>query len=124
MRHIAFWLAALPLSLLNIARDMHRLEVGNIWYGTAYQRTRANTEAVYLLLSVAFDVLGYRRVEWKCDALNAGPPVNSIRPPTDCTASSSSPRAPVIPWSGCTVLLKLESLRRTTYPFWQVATKL
>lgn len=59
------------VSLLNIARDMHRLEVGNIWYGAAYQRTRTNTEAAYLLLSVAFDVLGYRRVEWKCDTLNA-----------------------------------------------------
>src|SRR5207248_9465141 len=41
-----------------------------IWYGAAAQRTRANTEAASLMLAHAFDVLRYRRVEWKCDALN------------------------------------------------------
>ncbi|CAF5189200.1 unnamed protein product, partial [Rotaria sp. Silwood1] len=34
-------------------------------------RTRSATEANYLLLQYAFDILGYRRVEWKCNALNA-----------------------------------------------------
>jgi RimJ/RimL family protein N-acetyltransferase len=57
-------------SYLNVAPDMRRLEIGNIWYGPAAQHTAANTEAAYLLLQEAFD-LGYRRVEWKCDALNA-----------------------------------------------------
>ena len=47
------------------------IEIGHIWYGAAAQRTGANTESAYLLLQNAFEVLGYRRLEWKCDALNA-----------------------------------------------------
>jgi RimJ/RimL family protein N-acetyltransferase len=35
-----------------------------------HQRTKANTEVAYLLMREAFERLGYRRVEWKCDALN------------------------------------------------------
>lgn len=58
------------VSYLNIVPEMRRLELGNIWYAPAYQRTKVNTEAIYIMLSVSFDVLGYRRVEWKCDALN------------------------------------------------------
>lgn len=46
------------------------IEVGNINYSPLLQRTRAATEAMYLLMSYAFE-LGYRRYEWKCDALNA-----------------------------------------------------
>jgi RimJ/RimL family protein N-acetyltransferase len=46
-----------------------KVELGNIWYGPIAQRTGANQEAAYLLLKHAFE-LGYRRVEWKCDALN------------------------------------------------------
>ena len=47
------------------------IEVGHVYYGAALQRTAAATEAVYLLLKRAFDELGYRRVQWSCDALNA-----------------------------------------------------
>ena len=47
-----------------------KVELGSIWYSPLAQRTGANTEATYLMLQHAFD-LGYRRVEWKCDALNA-----------------------------------------------------
>lgn len=47
------------------------IEIGYIWLGTRLQRTTPATEAIYLLLRHAFDNLGYRRVEWKCDALNA-----------------------------------------------------
>jgi RimJ/RimL family protein N-acetyltransferase len=50
---------------------MRRIELGNIWYAPRAQRTGANTETIYLLLREAFDELGYRRVEWKCNALNA-----------------------------------------------------
>jgi RimJ/RimL family protein N-acetyltransferase len=57
-------------SMLNVDPAMRRLELGHIWYGPAAQRSRANTEAAALLLRVAFDELGNRRVEWKCDALN------------------------------------------------------
>lgn len=46
-----------------------KIELGNIWYSPLVQRTKANLEATYLLLQHAFN-LGYRRVEWKCDALN------------------------------------------------------
>ena len=46
-----------------------KIELGNIWYSPVAQRTGANTEATFLLLEHAFG-LGYRRVEWKCDARN------------------------------------------------------
>jgi RimJ/RimL family protein N-acetyltransferase len=46
-----------------------KVELGNIWYSPLAQRTNANLETTYLMLRHAFD-LGYRRVEWKCDALN------------------------------------------------------
>ncbi len=47
------------------------IEVGSIVYGPALQRTPLATEAQYLLARYAFETLGYRRYEWKCDALNA-----------------------------------------------------
>jgi RimJ/RimL family protein N-acetyltransferase len=46
------------------------IEVGHIALSPALQRTPAATEAMYLLMRRAFE-LGYRRYEWKCDALNA-----------------------------------------------------
>jgi RimJ/RimL family protein N-acetyltransferase len=46
-----------------------KIELGHIWYSPVVQRTNANLESTYLMLRHAFD-LGYRRVEWKCDALN------------------------------------------------------
>ncbi|MBA2602298.1 MAG: GNAT family N-acetyltransferase [Acidobacteria bacterium] len=50
----------------------HRVvEVGSIVYGPALQRTRGATEAMYLMARHVFEVLGYRRYEWKCNALNA-----------------------------------------------------
>ena len=47
------------------------IEVGNILYGTALQRTPGATEAMALLAGYVFDTLGYRRYEWKCNDLNA-----------------------------------------------------
>lgn len=47
------------------------IEVGCITFAPVLQRTRAATEAIYLMMSEAFDRWGYRRFEWKCDALNA-----------------------------------------------------
>ena len=58
-------------SFLNIVPEMRRLEVGHIWYSPAVQRTKVNTEAIYLMLVEAFEQLGCRRVEWKCNADNA-----------------------------------------------------
>ncbi|WP_437799682.1 GNAT family N-acetyltransferase [Sorangium sp. So ce693] len=48
------------------------IEVGHLRYSPLLQRTPAATEAMYLMMRRAFDELGYRRYEWKCDALNAG----------------------------------------------------
>jgi RimJ/RimL family protein N-acetyltransferase len=47
------------------------IEVGSIAYAPRMKRTRAGTEAIYLFMRLAFDELGYRRFEWKCDSLNA-----------------------------------------------------
>lgn len=57
-------------SLMRIDPANGVVEVGNINYAPALSRTRASTEAMYLLMRRAFDELGYRRYEWKCDALN------------------------------------------------------
>ena len=44
------------------------IEIGHIWFGAPLQRTPAATEAIYLLAREAFDGLGNRRLEWKCNA--------------------------------------------------------
>lgn len=50
----------------------HRvIEIGNILYLPSFQRTAGATEAMYLFARYVFEDLGYRRYEWKCDALNA-----------------------------------------------------
>ncbi len=46
------------------------VEVGNVAYSPRLQRSRAGTEAMFLLMRRIFDELGYRRYEWKCDSLN------------------------------------------------------
>jgi RimJ/RimL family protein N-acetyltransferase len=58
------------VSYLRIAPEFGVVEVGHIWFGTPLQRTTAASEAIYLLAARAFDELGYRRLEWKCNALN------------------------------------------------------
>ena len=58
-------------SYLNIDTAMRHIELGHIWYAPSVQRSEANTETAFLMMRAAFDDLGYRRVEWKCDALNA-----------------------------------------------------
>ena len=57
-------------SYMRIAPEHGVIEIGRIWFGRPLQRTTAATEAIYLLAQHAFDQLGYRRLEWKCDALN------------------------------------------------------
>jgi RimJ/RimL family protein N-acetyltransferase len=59
------------LSLLDIEPRNAAIELGNIWFSPRMQRTRAATEAIFLLLKLAADDLGYRRLVWKCNALNA-----------------------------------------------------
>lgn len=46
------------------------IETGHIWFGGRIQRSPATTEAIFLMASHAFDTLGYRRLEWKCNARN------------------------------------------------------
>lgn len=56
-------------SFLNIHPHAGSIEVGHIHYSPALKRTRLATEAMYLMMKHVFE-LGYRRYEWKCDALN------------------------------------------------------
>jgi RimJ/RimL family protein N-acetyltransferase len=57
-------------ALMRIDPGNRVIEVGNIMYSPALQRTRAGTEAMYLLARYVFEDLGYRRYEWKCNSLN------------------------------------------------------
>jgi N-acetyltransferase len=55
---------------MSIDANSRRMEIGSTWIGREWQRTRVNTEAKYLMLTHAFDVLGCIRVEFKTDSLN------------------------------------------------------
>jgi RimJ/RimL family protein N-acetyltransferase len=57
-------------SYLRIAPASGSIEVGHLSYSPSLQRTAAATEAMFLMMKRVFE-LGYRRYEWKCDALNA-----------------------------------------------------
>ena len=57
-------------SYLRIEPAHRSIEVGNIIFSPALQRSPGATEAMYLMARYAFDDLGYRRYEWKCNALN------------------------------------------------------
>lgn len=56
---------------LRIDPAVGSMEVGHLHYSPRLQRTVMATEAMYLMMRRAFDELGYRRYEWKCDSLNA-----------------------------------------------------
>ncbi len=58
-------------ALMRIDRNNGVIEVGFVAYSRKLRRTRIATEAMYLLIKRVFDELGYRRLEWKCDHLNA-----------------------------------------------------
>jgi RimJ/RimL family protein N-acetyltransferase len=63
---------AVGVFALMAIRPEHRVvEVGHVVYSPALQRTPLATEAQFLLACYAFESLGYRRYEWKCDSLNA-----------------------------------------------------
>lgn len=70
VRPIASGLASGWLALMEIEPAHAAIELGNIWLAPRLQRTRAATEAMFLLLRRAADELGYRRLVWKCNALN------------------------------------------------------
>lgn len=58
-------------SYLRIAPEAGTIEVGHIHFSPLLQRKPQATEVMYLMMRRVFDELGYRRYEWKCDALNA-----------------------------------------------------
>jgi RimJ/RimL family protein N-acetyltransferase len=65
--------SGLPLgcaSFMRVDQANGVIEIGHIFLGAGLQRTVAATEALYLMMRHAFDDLGYRRLEWKCDAAN------------------------------------------------------
>jgi RimJ/RimL family protein N-acetyltransferase len=62
---------AVGLVTLMRIEPVHRtIEIGNILFSPALQRTPGGTEAIYLLADYAFSDLGFRRLEWKCNSLN------------------------------------------------------
>jgi RimJ/RimL family protein N-acetyltransferase len=58
-------------TLMRITPEHRCIEIGSIHWGPAIARTQVTTEANFLFARYAFETLGYRRYEWKCDALNA-----------------------------------------------------
>jgi RimJ/RimL family protein N-acetyltransferase len=70
--------AAGVASYLRVDPKSGAIEIGNINYSPPLQRTPAATEAMYLMMKRAFG-LGYRRYEWKCDALNAASRAAALR---------------------------------------------
>jgi RimJ/RimL family protein N-acetyltransferase len=66
------WMRGAPVGVANLIANQPahlKIELGSIWYGPAAQRTGASRQATQLLLEHVF-AIGYRRAEWKCDALN------------------------------------------------------
>ena len=59
------------LTLMDIQPANAAIEIGNIYFSPKMQRTRPATEAMFALMRHAMDDLGYRRLLWKCNALNA-----------------------------------------------------
>ncbi|MHA6689461.1 GNAT family N-acetyltransferase [Devosia sp. A449] len=55
------------------------IEIGGVYWGPAMARTRLATEALYLFARHAFDDLGYRRFEWKCNARNEASKAAALR---------------------------------------------
>lgn len=62
--------AAGMASYLNVHPENGVIEIGHIWFAPVLQGTRQSTEALFLMIGHALDDLRYRRVEWKCNALN------------------------------------------------------
>lgn len=59
------------LFLLNIVPVHRKIEVGNIFFGPGFSRTRVSTDAIFVIMRHCFEQLGYARLEWKCNKLNA-----------------------------------------------------
>jgi RimJ/RimL family protein N-acetyltransferase len=59
------------LTFMRIDAKSGVIETGNIWFAPVLKKTRQATEAIFLQMREVFDRWGYRRLEWKCNALNA-----------------------------------------------------
>ena len=57
-------------SLMRLVPEHGLIEAGHLHFSPLIQRTPATTEGLYMLMAYAFEALGYRRFEWKCNALN------------------------------------------------------
>ena len=57
-------------AFMRIVPEHGVIEIGNIYWGDAIARSRVATEALYLFARHAFEALGYRRFEWKCNDRN------------------------------------------------------
>ena len=66
-------------ALMRITPEQGCIELGGIYWGPAIARTRVSTEACFLHLRHAFDDLGYRRFEWKCNNENAASKRSALR---------------------------------------------
>ncbi|WP_246118180.1 GNAT family N-acetyltransferase [Corynebacterium canis] len=66
------------IALMRIDCANGSIEVGNVTFSPAIQRTAISTEAQFLLMNYIFESLGYRRYEWKCDSYNA-PSINAAK---------------------------------------------
>lgn len=72
----------LPVGLISYFRikpDHGVIEIAHVHFSPKLKRSTAATEAVYLMLREAFENLGYRRCEWKCNALNEGSKKAAVR---------------------------------------------
>lgn len=58
------------IAIMSIVAQHGRAEIGHVWLTPSSHKTKANTEAQYLLLCHLFDEEGYRRIEWRCNSLN------------------------------------------------------
>jgi len=58
------------ISIMDLHGPNGVAEIGHIWFGPELQRTRAATEALFLAMDYPMSELGYRRMQWRCNALN------------------------------------------------------
>ncbi len=71
--------AAGVVSFLRVEPAHGVIEIGHVWFGGPLQRTPQATEAIFLLARHAFEVLGHRRLEWKCNNANARSKAAAVR---------------------------------------------
>lgn len=66
-------------AFMRVDRANGVIEIGHLNFSPLLQRTTAATESIFLMLRRAFDELGYRRCEWKCDSLNGPSRLAALR---------------------------------------------